>query len=251
MYHIKTQDRHESANHVFKQIGVANKVSFFKVDKSPKGGMYGCFESHIQVIKDSYRRGDESVLIFEDDIFPTAVFSASLIQNGVDFMQRNTGEWDLFYYGYFVTNEYLDNIFKTTLVAPHVIQFRPNATHAYCISRKGMEKVLKMYQKFIGKVQIDGFLSSDVLGMQSFCMVPMLFEQILCLPHDNEAKKLTHHVFRHAACVGEKTKVQYILSMFVWLIQENKIALFVFLIGYVFTTLAIAMIFAYRRQKTI
>ena len=48
---LKTrQDRYESALKTFQSLNI-NNVEFYFANKSPKGGRYGCFESHINVIK--------------------------------------------------------------------------------------------------------------------------------------------------------------------------------------------------------
>ena len=46
-------DWNESAKNVFNKLKIPN-VEFYFADKSSKGGRYGCFESHINVIKKAY-----------------------------------------------------------------------------------------------------------------------------------------------------------------------------------------------------
>jgi hypothetical protein len=195
-------------------MGISDLVQFYLVDKSDKGGMYGCFESHIKVIKDAYEKGLNNILIFEDDIIPTISYSVENILCGINFM--TTHDWDIFYYGYFPINEGYANIFQADVVHPNIIKYRPNATHAYCINRSGMKKILEKYNDYIGKIHIDEYISM-YLDINAYCLVPMLFVQYLCLPHDNEGQKLSHFMARKLQCVVEKTHTLYIVSWLVWL----------------------------------
>jgi GR25 family glycosyltransferase involved in LPS biosynthesis len=210
------KDRQEQVDQVFKDLGIQNRVSYHLADKSPLGGMYGCFESHINVIKKAYDDGLENVLIFEDDIYPTASYSPKMIQVGIDFMKKlPSSSWDIFYYGYFPVNERFKTVLLANPVTDHIVAFRPNATHAYCVNRSGMKKILSMYHSYIGKIHLDEYYSS-LLPLNSFCIVPMLFEQHLCMPHDNQAFKLSHVVGRKFQCASERVRGMYIVSWITW-----------------------------------
>lgn len=208
------KDRQEQVDRVFAEIGIKNKVSYHLVDKSPLGGMYGCFESHINVIKKAYENGQNNVLIFEDDIYPTISYSPEMIKVGIDFMKHSMS-WDIFYYGYFPVNESFRTILLAEPITDHIVAFRPNATHAYCVNRRGMKKILSMYHSYIGKIHLDEYYSS-ILPLNSFCMVPMLFEQHLCMPHDNQAFKLSHVLGRQFQCSCEKIRGMYVMSWITW-----------------------------------
>lgn len=212
------KDRYDGVNRVFAQIGIKNKVQFLHAEKALQGGMYGCFKSHINVIQDAYNSGISRLLVFEDDVYPTTSYSTYMINLGVEFMQSHV--WDIFYYGYFPINESYDNIFLAKAETPHIINYRPNALHAYCVNRSGMKKILSMYKDVIGKIHVDEFFSSKLLGLQSFCIVPMLFEQHLCLSHDNQATKLSHMVARKMQCTVEKTRSIHMISLFLWLYKS-------------------------------
>ena len=96
------KDRYISANKVFNKLNIIN-VEFYITDKSPKGGRYGCFESHINVIKKAYHLGYNNILIFEDDIRPSNFYNLDLLDSSIDFMKNNN--WDIFYLGYIVSNK--------------------------------------------------------------------------------------------------------------------------------------------------
>lgn len=210
--------RQQLVNKVFTNLGIQHKVKFYLATKSENGGMYGCFDSHIKVIDFAYKNNLNNILIFEDDVYPTISYSEKQITNGINFMKKN--DWDIFYYGYFPINEQYDNIFLAKYIDNNIIKYNPNAAHAYCLNKKGMEKILKNYKTFIGKIQIDEYFSSSFLNLKSYCIVPMLFTQHLCLPHDNEAFKLSHKIARNLQCTIEKTESLYIISFIIWLYKS-------------------------------
>ena len=64
-------------------------LRFFIVDKHPNGGIYGCFDSHIKIVQYMQKNNKNNILIFEDDVEPTASFDISHIENAVKFMKLN------------------------------------------------------------------------------------------------------------------------------------------------------------------
>ncbi len=169
---------------IFDLLGI--NCRFLTVPKHPKGGMYGCFDSHIQVIQQAYEKGLNNILIFEDDIKVSPSYSQSQVKECVEFMQNNK-DWDIFYLGYFACNTNrgsMKDFINSKFISNHIIEFRPFATHAYCLSRKGMRKILNTYKNYIGKIHLDHYYVKITLG--SYCTVPLLFDQYLCLGTDNE-----------------------------------------------------------------
>jgi GR25 family glycosyltransferase involved in LPS biosynthesis len=59
-------DRLHHSKEQFKRASIDN-VYYHIVDKSPKGGRYGCYESHLAVYKKALGQGQKYALIFEDD----------------------------------------------------------------------------------------------------------------------------------------------------------------------------------------
>ncbi len=220
--------RQQQAIKVFNDMKIQDKVVFYIADRHKNGGMYGCFESHIKVIEYAFKNGMNRILVFEDDIYPTASYSIKNIVRGINFMKNNP--WDIFYYGYFPINEAYDNILLAHPVTNYIIKYNPNATHAYCLNRTGMEKIIKHYHKFIGKIHIDEYFSSKFLGLNSYCFIPILFEQHLCLPSDNNAIKLSHKIARNFQCTIEKTETIYLISILVWIYKSIWILLFIIIL---------------------
>jgi glycosyl transferase family 25 len=62
---------------------------FHTVTKHPKGGRYGCFESHIQVIQECYNKGDKYIIVLEDDIVPSQSYSKTLFKHAIQFMKSH------------------------------------------------------------------------------------------------------------------------------------------------------------------
>jgi len=198
-------DRRTDVSRVFNTLSIP--VRFHIVKKDPRGGRWGCFQSHIDVIKNAYDKGYQNILIFEDDVFQTKEYSTKSINKAINFMKTFSGQWDTFFLGYFPTSLKWD---KQFVLAPHVnkdpnlILFTPLATHAYCISRSGMKKILDVYPRYISSQHLDVMYSS-FMNLRSFCYAPTLFDQHLCSPHDNEVLNIQERFFRANQCWFEKT----------------------------------------------
>ena len=178
------KDRKRISEKIFTKLNI--DCHFHIVQKHPKGGMYGCFESHIQVIQDAYNKGLNNLLIFEDDIKLTPSYTSRQVEVCIDFMKNNT-DWDIFFLGYIPCNTNrgsMKDLLYAEFVNEHIIKYRPFATHSYCLSRKGMKKILDNYKRYIGQIHLDQFYVN--LKLDSYCTVPMLFDQHLCLESDNE-----------------------------------------------------------------
>ena len=46
----------------FEKLGIPAR--FFITSKHANGGMYGCFDSHIQILIDAYKRDLDNILVF-------------------------------------------------------------------------------------------------------------------------------------------------------------------------------------------
>ena len=49
-----SEDRRQHAQDIFDHLQIPAR--FFTATKHKNGGMYGCFDSHIQIIQDAYKR---------------------------------------------------------------------------------------------------------------------------------------------------------------------------------------------------
>lgn len=210
---ISRTDRRLYAENVFRKLNIP--VTFVVVDKHPRGGMYGCFDSHVNIIKNAYDSGKNNILIFEDDLLPTDTYNQDHVKNAITFMQENN-YWDVFYFGYFVFNYDVlpkNSYLNAKQVYPHVVEYRPFATHAYCLNRQGMIRILNHYIRYIGKVHYDIYISRYT-DARCFCYTPMLFDQKMCFSSDIEAQNIVENVARKIQCLADHYRFIWWISVF-------------------------------------
>lgn len=211
-------DRYAWAKSIFQRLKIPARFAI--VEKSPHGGVYGCFESHINIIKECYEKGCKTIMIFEDDIIPTPGYSLKHVQNGIDFM-RTHPSWDLFYFGYFAVNDNSDLIFKAhSTHNKHIVRYSPTATHAYCLNRRSMKKILDTYHPIIGREHLDVYYSSREMKLENYCYVPMIFEQTECVSADNPARDEREYNVRAMGCILEHVKFHYNMSLVTFMYQH-------------------------------
>lgn len=168
---VSRPDRYEIANSLFHERQIP--VEFYKAVKHPNGGLQGCFESHVNVIREAYEAGCENVLIFEDDLVTTSKFDESLLAEAIDFMKANN-DWDLFYLGAFPEIKH----HKTSRLTgderesfPNIYKLHSLCGHAYVVSRRFMEKFKDA--QFTG-IPLDYIY---VENNHSYAVYPSLFAQ--------------------------------------------------------------------------
>ena len=158
-------DRYKSSKKIFEKYDVP--VQYFRVNKHPKGGTYGCFDSHIKIIRKAYYEGAERVLIFEDDITPTDYLTPNHLEKAINFMENE--DWDLFYLGA------LPNIRSYKSYSTNysgIYRLRGICTHAYIVNRKTMKQLINL--KYEGTA-IDYYYINNF--DKSYALYPTLFFQ--------------------------------------------------------------------------
>ena len=222
------KDRYISVNKVFNELNIKN-VEFYITDKSPKGGSYGCFESHINVIKNAYNSGYNNILIFEDDIRPSIFYNLDLLNDSINFMKNY--EWDIFYLGYFSNNKY-NNIFSSkslNLKKNNIFEYNPYCTHAYCLNKKSMLKILNTYNKYIEDIPYDHYLSNN--NFKNYIITPMIFEQYYCSPSDNSIESISELFNKKTQCIlGDYINLHSYLSFIIYYWNNYKLNFIIFLI---------------------
>lgn len=205
-------ERRKDIEAMFGRLGI--QAQFFIAKKHPKGGCYGCFDSHIQVIQKAYDAGIKRLLVFEDDALPTPGYTPENVATAIGFMDTNQ-DWDLFYLGYVPVSLSVQGIpyLLAPFVAPGIVRYKPITTHALCYSRRGMEKILHSgYEDVIGKMQIDEWLVRFT-NLNTYCCVPVLFEQQSIATSNNPNRNTTEAVVRFIASYIEKYYLPYKLSI--------------------------------------
>ena len=162
-------DRYNSSLFFFRELNI-NNVKYFLANKHPNGGRYGCFDSHINVIKDAYYNNYDNILIFEDDVKIGKYYNLNLLNKSINFMKNNK-TWDIFYLGYFP----FSYNYKYTIIENNLIQSNPFGGHAYCLNKKSIKKILELYQSVIGTIHFDIWLSLSN-KFNTFCIAPNIFE---------------------------------------------------------------------------
>lgn len=205
-----SHDRRKHAEYFFDTLKIPAR--FFTVSKHKNGGMYGCFDSHIQVIRKAYNDNLNNLLVLEDDFLPTASYSEENMLEAIYFMKSE--EWDIFHLGYSVikdTKDGISSIFNARRHSKNVIQYNPFCTQALCYSRNAMEAILDNYEDYIGQVHYDMFISS-YLGLNNYCFVPMMFDQNFYFQHNNESDDAIEYTVRSLFPVIAFTKINYRIS---------------------------------------
>lgn len=159
------KDRYRCSKKVFEQYHIP--VDYYKTTKHPNGGKQGCFESHIDIIRQAYDAGAERVLIFEDDITVTDYMSPAHLRKAIKFMDKN--KWDLFYLGA------LPNIKKKLASRTGysgIYKLKGVCTHAYVVNRSAMKRLVNL--KYKG-VEIDYYYINTFNNC--YALYPTLFYQ--------------------------------------------------------------------------
>jgi len=231
---ITRNDRYMSATNTFNKLNIKN-VEFCRVNKSDKGGRYGCFESHIDIIKKSLKLNLNNILIFEDDIRPSNYYNLELLNNSIKFMKNNN--WDVFYLGYLASNKnyFRDNIFMShNNISKNIISYNPGATHAYCLNNNSMKKILLHYEKYINNTHYDMFLTNKKI-FNNYCTIPMLFEQNWCYDIDNSIHGFDEYFLRKCQCFcGDYLNINSNISYLIYLFNYFKIVIYILILIIIF-----------------
>lgn len=158
-------DRYQNAKNLFNKYKLP--VDFYQVHRHPKGGVFGCFESHISIINDAYKNGYDTIMIFEDDIvcdLDVKSFNDKL-NTVIEFTQNN--EYDIFFLGC-VTNIFNEYVSK---YSDEIYQVNALCTHAYILSKQGILRYKDL--KFDGQPIDMIFKKSD----KAYAIKPSIFYQ--------------------------------------------------------------------------
>ena len=129
--------RHAIVKQTLADVGLADKTRLLVNKRDPQGGVRGCFESHRAAWERARVEGLNNVLIVEDDVFFSKDWFTYL-PYALQFMRENR-DWDLLFLGWTPYKS-----FRTQW--DHVTRMGcGTATHAYILSRRGMEKGIAPY----------------------------------------------------------------------------------------------------------
>jgi GR25 family glycosyltransferase involved in LPS biosynthesis len=142
-------DRFNDVNKEFKKVGL--NVNFHRPKKDPRGGMVGCFLSHVHCMKQALKE-NKNVLIFEDDVYFTDDWASKL----PDAINIYKSEWDVIRLGSIISSIHSDTELKNVKIG------KAYGNHAIMINIS----LLKKFEKdlmFDDHVHIDDFFhDSDI-----------------------------------------------------------------------------------------
>lgn len=188
-------------------------LEFYEVERHMEGGMVGCFESHLNIIRSCYQDHLKNVLIFEDDFSPTPSFINEILMNVISFLKSNP-QYEYFQLGYTIIPTEIPTFLTCKNLAPHILKYNGNTTHAYIMSRKGMKRVLETHSKYFKKIDLDLYYK-EIFKNNGACVYPLLFDQNFCLESDNlQATSGYYSFLREIACTVYQYSVVYGISLF-------------------------------------
>ena len=164
--------RRISAKKEFERVGLKDLVKFSLQTKDTQDTKRGCFNAHINIIKDALSRNVKRLCIFEDDV----VFENT---NRITSMLNNTNYKDLDYDILFLGHAPLCSLYK---IHPGIVKGSKFVlTHAYVLSRTGMEHVSQL--NYSGK----HYDISLICLKNKYAVFPMVVFQDDC-PSSNDSK---------------------------------------------------------------
>lgn len=129
-------DRYEKSRIMFDKIGIP--IRYYQPERHPISGQQGCFESHVNIIREAWNKGCQNLLIFEDDAILSPYYSDQAIEECIEFMGEKNTDYNLFYFGSYSMG-YAPKRISGNIYTSHSL-----CAHAYVISRKMMEKIKDM-----------------------------------------------------------------------------------------------------------
>lgn len=201
--------RQEYCQQVMKKLGW--DFEFFYAKRHPYGGTWGCYESHMLVIKKCMDEKLGYVLICEDDILPTKRYTPELMQKSYDFMKSND-KWTMFKYGYSICNA--SDIYNSYLgmkkVNKNIFGFKSCLTHCYAIQGKTCGKVYDLLKRNYQPSK-DKYLHLDRLFYNQldnvYHLVPMIIDQKWCFETTNKVNNTTEKFLKRFGCMAEKREL--------------------------------------------
>lgn len=141
---IDRDDRMQEVSKRFAKVGLDTTVTFHRVHRHEKGGRYGCFDSHRQIVRTALEDGLERIMIFEDDCDFNDGWE-QVVLDSKEFL--DSGEYfDALLLGsrmHWVEEKTTKNIWRV----------KATNNHAYILSKSGMELYLEKNEMIEEKIQ--------------------------------------------------------------------------------------------------
>lgn len=129
-------------------------------------------KNHLFLIKDSYDRGDQHILIFEDDARWARPLNMDKLKRVMDWVEKNNP--DIFFFGYVSYPNFLGRPINEDVVR----LTHPLLAHAYILNRNAMSSILKDYDKIVNEnIAIDSYYAYFTPTLKKYGVFPSLSYQ--------------------------------------------------------------------------
>jgi GR25 family glycosyltransferase involved in LPS biosynthesis len=179
--------------------GLGMHVKPFVVERSPKGGIYGCFDSHQRLARMALENNVQTFCVFEDD----ARLTAAVPQGMKEEIQAALSSPDavIVSLGYLINpilkmKNYQNFKHLYSIDNPLNIAALSNS-HAYCMNRAAMKVVAGLENT--GKVHFDNKIYNDGLPIRILISNPVLFTQCDCDYSSTVTFNLGHKTLQHVS----------------------------------------------------
>jgi len=126
-------------------------------------------KNHLRLIKESYDKGHQRILIFEDDARWNKPLDKNKLKRSLQWIEEN--DPDIFFFGYVS----YPNVLGRSVNKDIVQTFNPLLSHAYILNRKAMNFILNDYNKIIEEnIAIDNYYAYYTSKMKKYAVFPSL-----------------------------------------------------------------------------
>jgi GR25 family glycosyltransferase involved in LPS biosynthesis len=160
-------------------------IKFYRPEKNVISGRIGCFTSHINCVKNAYLMKYSLVMIFEDDVTKTNFYKNIDYEQIKKFMQTNE-TWEILKFS--STTNPLQMILPNDL--PNIYNGPTLLGTSYILNRKGIEKIMNTYSKYINTEHLDWYYSK-IFPKTTYNIIPIPFDQRWDMGSDNSWKEFT------------------------------------------------------------
>ena len=187
----------ENGLNSYYDIGILSKNNDYFKTVASGFGTVGCLMSHVSIWGNAYINNYDRVTIFEDDIF-THISKEKLDDLMLRFDKLIGDEWDVLYLGRCYDKcSYLEKI-DENIYRTHC----PNCTHAYMVSKRGLDKLLHMLPYKTGiDAELASFSSQGVLKTITFH--PSVFIQDV-VKYSSNLRSLKYSITNMNDCMIEE-----------------------------------------------
>ena len=185
---IEREDRYNLMKTQFDKYNI--EVNFLRVNKHKNGGRYGCFDSHIQCIKDAYNNNLEYCVMMEDDNYIDPNFKEYL-EYSLDFFNNNSKYVDILY----SQNRGLLCVYDK--VNENIYKCISYGGSCYILNSRSIKLVIDTYQDYINiPLHVDIYYMK-IMYNRSYCCNKFLTTSQYFTHSDNDYNYLLNKVISY------------------------------------------------------